>query len=129
MHNSHFFHFLHQSPITITCSGQVKKPEFVEEKTGPEFKIFSLRLVSLEPSDHETVDTGVNIQNLIGIRLFLMGLPLIKTVNFGPCKAEKSVDIKLDFIKNFDVTRFTHKKDTVIVYVLAKNTKPGEKIL
>ena len=35
-----------------------------------------------------------------------MGLPFIKTVNFGPYKTDKSIDRKLDFINDFDVTAF-----------------------
>lgn len=47
-----------------------------------------------------------------------MGRPFSKTVNLDSYKADKSIDIKLDFIINFDTTTFTYKKDKVIVYVL-----------
>lgn len=35
-----------------------------------------------------------------------MSLSFIKTANFGPYKADKSIDRKLYFINNFDVTIF-----------------------
>ena len=48
----------------------VKNPELLDETYRFEIKIFSPRLVSLRPSDFETVDTVVNILLPKGIIFF-----------------------------------------------------------